>query len=323
MAPIISSPEEEEEEVEEALPGGRVPVPSSVTKDLLRATVSRSSRAGTSLTPVSKRMAAMDNRESGRRTDVATLRERSIKSPSRSRPNPKASSSSEPARAQRASTGGRGNLLDTLFLDDSDSDDSFVIEAVEPVPRAGPSRSTHGPRTEVSVPLFLDARTVSSSSSRHHSSPVRIARYKDAPYVEIPYIPLAILKRYDKPTKCRHPTTLSRNHQIQFNQTPPPSSPDSDNSIEDIEPTRPLRHTRRNSPRKGPRWKTRTHSISSSDLGGYGSELSSEDDLDEDSEDSDLRPRRTTRSKGKQVATRRSGRAHKQVSVRRKAERCI
>lgn len=317
MRPTISSPEEEVEEVEEAIPAGRVPLPSSVTKDLLRASAPRSSRGGTSMTPTPASVVARETRKTAT-NGISTVDRKGTSSSARFQSGQSSSSRADRHQRRIVGEGGYEDAREPISID-SDSDDSLMLTAL---PRAGPSRLAHGPRQETSESLVSDARALSSnSSSLHHSPPKSIAKYKGAPYVEVPYRPLNTLRRYTKPLTTRHPTTLSRHHQTYFAQTPPPSSGDSDFSLEELEPDRPQRSTRSDIPRKLPSWRTRTNSASSPDLGGYGTDPSSEDEQEEEgSEDSDIRvlgSRRSTRAKakGKQAVVGRTTKAHKQVSL--------
>lgn len=311
-----SSPEEEEEEIEEALPIRRSPMPESVTKEFLRASASRSSRAGTSQTPTPRANKEGNRPQSGLESVVTTAIAKpriptSLSSIS-SRPN----LAEEEGREDPASVTieKKGTEKDGATL----SDDSSVIEIV---PRAGPSRHSHGPPKQSSEPLLKDARTPSS----HVSPPpvntdliVRTRKYKGAPIVEISYLPLLKLKKYPIPENCRHPTPVARNHQIRFLQTPPASSGDSGYSSEESQPTKPVRPTRTVAPKKFPSRRTRNQSFSSADLGGYGSSESTDEVNSGDSDSgSDLVTRRATRSKGKrqQVDARRTTRANNKVCV--------
>ena len=203
--------------MEESLPTGRVPLPSSVTKDLLRASASRSSRGGTSMTPTPRHAVAAE----GQRSSPLKLSSPSVDKerprPSSSKRQSRPSSDRRRIRDMETSDDERGTNVKSgnSQLDDSDGSDGFSI--LETVPRAGPSRLVHGPRRDSTDPLVLDARARSSisssppasslrsasASSSHHSRPMPIAKYKGAPYVEIPYIPLATLRRYSKPAKDR------------------------------------------------------------------------------------------------------------------------
>ena len=318
--PPASSPEEEEEEIEESLPSARVPLPSSVTKDLLRASASRSSRGGTSMTPTPRQTTNKEARGSVAATAARIIapgdeRGASTSSSSRARteksPVPYASSSRSPLQPGRVKSK-RGDYENAEEIDSvvGDSDGSAMFEAV---PHAGPSRRAHGPRSESTDPLILDAGTLSPASSSSltplPSSSVRIANYKGAPYVEIPYLPLNRLKRYSNTANIRFPTALSRHQQINFDQTPPLPSDDSDFEI--VAPEQSAVST------KVPRWRTRTETESSPDLGGYGSESEDEEDSEDSEEEGIPRTRRSTRTKGKgkQMETRRTTRGHKQVSV--------
>lgn len=329
MSLIVSSPEEEEEEVEEALPARRVPIPSSVTKDLLRASASgsRSSRGGTSMTPTPRHAIATEGHRSTPLKVLSSSVEKQRPVPSSFRNDSRPSS--DPKRIIVMDTSDDEEATG-VKSDESDTDDSDRSSILETAPRAGPSRHMHGPRSLSTDPLVLAARARSSTSlspppalpessatSSYRSSPIPFVKYNGAPYVEIPYIPLARLKRYSKPNNVRHPTTLSRNHQIHFTQTPPLSPCDSisEHSFELIEVVRPERPKRTGIVRTLPTWRTRSITASSPDLGGYGSDPLSEEEKDsEASEDSVVGHRRTTRRTDKQQ-TGRTTKAHNQVSV--------
>lgn len=196
---------------------------------------------------------------------------------------------------------------DIIAIDDDEDLDMSGTSPLTNMPPTGQSRtdsdSAHGQRAESIDPILLDDLFPTSPVSPRP----RLPRYKGAPYVEIPLLPLQRIKQYSKPASRRLPTALSRNEQIQFNQTPPASPRDAEADLFEIISDLPSKASRNTTQRKlGPTWRTRTASESSVDLGGYGSVLSSSDESS-GSEESEM-PMRGTRSrlKGKEARPTRS-----------------
>lgn len=290
---MSGSSSEEEEQIEETLMGARTPVSHSVKKDLLRPTSSQSRTlsAGDRHTATPPH----GSLKTGPRVSTTVTPEKTISASDPTPLNKSAASTSKSRSLRKSTNDGISNARP-----DNLGEGSSTTVATRTL-RPGDTQTVHGPLANLNDPLFIDL--VSSASSSSSRSAPRIAKYKGAPFVEVPLLPLHRLRQYTKPDSRRHPTALSRNDQLRYHQTPPPSSGDSDFAILERSPSPPPRPTRAAAARTAPRWKTRTDTESSPDLGGYGFDESSAGDSD-----SDLPTRRSMRSKGKEKEVRtRSG----------------
>lgn len=308
-----TTPNEEEEEIEAVLPEPRSrSSTSAVSRRGGESRSSRNARGGSSATPG---VQGPITKVPGQKGHIVGAIGNTA--PSRS-PVTKVDN-----EAKETSSRDRDGNAGSKDKDDDEEDDLRSVSAsssVIEVPIAGPSESasvpTHGPRRESTDPILADDLFPSSPSSSSSSLP-RQRRYRGAPYVDIPLLPLHQVRKYSKPANCRHPTSLSRNEQLQFNQTPPPSSSeDPDVAFVKILSGLPLKSSRAGRKKKGSTWMTRSTSESSADLGGYGSTTSSSDDS-QGTEESDMQTRRGTRSraKGKEAMPKRSVRTGGRVSL--------
>jgi hypothetical protein len=324
------SPEEEEEPIEtEAERARRTPLPSSAFRELLQASPSQRS-TGTrtaTLTPTPsdivppKRgsLLAVGRSTRPRRLNGADENQQPVASSSKHTLSVGQSGhSSAPPRSARSRA--------VIHIDDeSDGDeDSEIVTQRKEEGNFRNSKPTHGhPGREKIINIDsdddqLDIQLFFSSSPNPIPPPRKriIRKRKGAPYVELPYKPLPHLKSFTLPTGRKGPSPLSRNEQIQYRQTPPRSPhASSEASAATWRVDRPERSG------KFPRWATMPKDAdqSSSDLGGYGEEVISDDEIewsDGESSDGIEITRRTTRrnGKGKEKEMRRTTRSEAIVS---------
>lgn len=322
-----SSPEEVEEPLESQEDRAkRTSLPRSAFRDLLQASPSRRSAGSrtATLTPTPG--------------DIINLRKSSLLPSSRSREldgadesqQPVASSSkhtqSVPPSSQLAALLRSTRTLAVIAIDgEGDEDDEFRIAAQRMQEGNSPkSDSTHGPppaqeTINISDDDQLDTHSLSGSAS--YSLPPRrkgIRKCKGAPYIEVPFQPLPHLKRFTLPTGFRGPNPLSRNEQIHYNQSSPRSPhASSEASAGTWRVHRPERSG------VFPKWTTMPNDDerSSPDLGGYGEEIISDDEIEQSdgagSDGIEITTRTTrgaAKGKGKERETRRTTRAEAIVS---------
>lgn len=305
----ISSPEEEEEPLEEVAEGSRrKPLPSSALRDLLQPSPSRrsmSSRAST-LTPTPRETVLRKGSQLGSRSTVlsrgnSTIAEENV-SQARSgkveRRRSRSRASSITSVGEEGKTNGGKDLETNL-------DDEIVVIDDSTNATALSSKSTHRPPKPSKELIIIDSDSPSFSVISHTSPstvtslprpltrPRNIKSTKGTPYIDIKFLPINHLRNWKLPPGYRHPTALSRFEQTNLNQSPTKSEAGSSSTAGPS--TRPKRSDRL------PKWATQ-NSESSDDLGGYGTQ--EESDQDEDmpmSDDSDeiVIRRRTTRANGK------------------------
>jgi len=327
------SPEEEEEPLEtEADRANRTALPNSVRRNLLQASPSRRSRGSRTATLTPTPNEIIHHRKPSLLAPRGRGRPRKLRPADESQATavdttPLAEVVTSQAAAPRPQPRtARGSLSTTPINTQEGSDDDQPEITTQRNAEAGPSKSAHGPHAQVQETINiasdsdqLDQQSLFSSSSsiqpRVPRRKQKIRKCKGAPFVELPYLSLSHIKSFTLPPGLRGPTTFSRNNQINYRQSPPPSP---HSSSEDSAATWKISRQ----PRSGlfPRWATMPKDDSSDDLGGYGVE-ETEDELEEEDESSDgiEITRRTTRSKGKgkEIEYKRTTRAEAAVSPRR------
>lgn len=301
-----NTPDEEEEEIEAVLPAPRSRVASSTSAGTRQGSSARNGFSASS----------------GRQGSAAQLSRREQEPRGESFLSGSSLRKTDKGKGKETSVNANGKRGRQAKGDESDDDlasisgSSSVIEvsSFRHSHSASAHSLTHGPLKP--EPILVDDLFPSSPSSSSSSRP-RASRYIGAPYVDIPLLPLHQIRKYSKPANCRYPTSLSRNDQIQFKQTPPPSSPeDPDVSFVKLLSGLPLRSNRAGMKSKKSTWVAGSDSESSSDLGGYGSATSSSDGS-EGSEESDMPTMRGTRSKvkGRETLPERAARSGGRVSA--------